>query len=111
MNKEYTGDIYMITSVDTKLLDFLQTHDIIDLCACKYVLAKQDANLIRVTDNSYIDLDSIKNINYIRTISELLDNESVSNLIMQYNVDNPYVGQLFVKNLKQIDKKKLKYTR
>ena len=110
MNTEYLGDIYIITNVNNELLKYLQSHNISELCACNYTLAKKDVKLIKVAENSYVDLDNIKDISYIRTISELLDNEGVSNLIMQYIVDNPHVGQLFVKNLKLNNNKTLKYT-
>lgn len=111
MDKEFIGNIYMITSVDTKLLKYLQNYDIIDddnLIACKYVLAKEDTRLIKIHDNCYIDYDNIKKPNNFKIISSLIKNGDTSNLLMENNVYKPYVGQLFVKELRRI--KKLKYT-
>ena len=113
MDKEYIGNIYMITSINDKLLTFLQKYDVVDddnLCACAYVLAKNDAKLIKINDNCYIDYDSIKSTEDAKNIARLLENGAKSNILMKSIVYFPYIGQLFVKDIKVVKSKKLKYT-
>ena len=113
MGTEYIGNIYMITSIDKKALDFLKKYDVVDddnLIACKYVLAKEDARLIKIHDNCYIDKEGIKSINDIKLIAELLKSNSTSNIIMKNNIYDPYIGELFVKDIRKIKVKKLNNT-
>ena len=67
--------------------------------ACKIILAKENATLLKINHNCYIDLDSIKTEDNINKIVELIKNGGTSNLLMNNYVCNPYVGQLFVYNL------------
>ena len=111
MIEYYTGDIYMITNINKEILNFLKNYDIIDedyLIACKYVLAKKDAKLIKIDDN-YIDVDSLKTPNDIKIICELLNNGDTNNVLKSY-VYNPFIGKLFVKNIKKEKVKKLQYS-
>lgn len=111
MEDKYIGDIYMITSIDYNILNYLKTHNIKDndfLFACKYVLAKRDANLVKI-DKYYIDIDALKTPYDIKNICELICSGSDSNNLLKNDVYNPYVGQLFVKNLRKRESKNLKY--
>ena len=99
MFENYVGDIYMITGIDNDLVCYLKTHDIIDddnLVACSYKLAKSDAEVKKISDNAYIDIEG-QNYN--------LNNDS----LLKTEVYDPYIGQLFIKNIRKVDIKTLKY--
>lgn len=101
--QKYVGDIYMITKINYELLKFIKNHDILDgdyTSVCDYVLAKKDAVLIKIND-FYIDEDTNSNINF-NTIN--------NNCLLVKDVFDPYVGQLFVKDVKMIKTKSLKNT-
>ena len=109
---EYTGDIYRIYKINNRLLDFLKKYDIVDedmRAACYYELIKTNAKLIKV-GNYYIDIDSIEDTS-LDYICELANSNSDNNILIKTEVNNPYVGELFVKNLKKENNiiKKLKY--
>lgn len=99
--EKYVGDIYIITSIDYKLLEYLKRYDIIDddyLVACTYEIAKRDARLFKV-GSKYIETSSLRRINL---------NSKNSNYILSDEIYDPYLGQLFVKNVRKI--KELKNT-
>lgn len=99
--EKYVGDIYIITSINNKLLEYLKKYDIIDddyLVACTYEIAKKDARLFKV-GSKYIETSSLKKINL---------NSKNSNYILSDEIYDPYIGQLFVKNVRKI--KELKNT-
>lgn len=99
--EKYVGDIYIITSINNKLLEYLKKYDIIDddyLVACTYEIAKKDARLLKV-GSKYIEASSLKKINL---------NSKNSNYILSDEIYDPYIGQLFVKNVRKI--KELKNT-
>ena len=99
--EKYVGDIYIITRINNKLLEYLKKYDIIDddyLVACTFELAKSDARLFKV-GSKYIETSSLKKINL---------NSKNSNYILSDEIYDPYIGQLFVKNVRKI--KELKNT-
>lgn len=99
--EKYIGDIYIITNINYKLLEFLKKYDIIDddyLVACTYELAKNDAELLKIGFN-YIETDNLRKTN--------LNNKN-NNYILSDEVYDPYIGQLFVKNVRIV--KELKNT-
>ena len=99
--EKYIGDIYLITKINKKLLKYLSTNDIIDddyLVACEYVLAKENASLIK-KENYYIDVENLDE----KDLNNLHDNKLLKNEIY-----DPFIGQLFVKNIRKI--KELKNT-
>lgn len=99
--EKYVGDIYIITSINYKLLDYLKKYDIIDddyLVACTYELAKSNARLFKV-GSKYIETSSLRKIN--------LNNKN-SDYILSDEIYDPYIGQLFVKNVRKV--KELKNT-
>ena len=105
MESEYTGNIYMITGINKKILSYLQKYDIIDddyLISCNYVLVKENVDLIKINENCYVDSDSIKSANDFNNIATLINNGGTSNLLMKRDVYNPYIGQLFVKDIKKV---------
>ena len=82
----YVGDIYIITST-TK--DYTRS-----------VLAKRNATLIKLFDNHFVDLDSIKTNFDIVVINEMLScNYKDNNIIISDIVDKPYIGKLFIGTL------------
>lgn len=99
MFENYLGDIYIITGIDYDLVSYLKTHDIIDsdnLIACKYELAKRDAEVKKVNHNGYIDIEE-------------QNNNLNSDSLLKTEVYDPYIGQLFIKNIRKVDIKTLKY--
>ena len=101
--KNYIGDIYMITSVDKDKLDFLKKYDTVDsdyLCACKYILAMKDVSLIKYK-GKYIDSTLISKVD-----SNNIDN---NNLFMVDEIYDPYIGELFVRNLRRVKSLTKKY--
>lgn len=98
--EKYVGDIYIITNINYKLLELLKKYDIIDddyLVACTYELAKSDAELLKI-GFKYIETDNLRKTNLNNNNNYILSNE----------VYDPYIGQLFVKNVRKV--KELKNT-
>lgn len=94
--EKYIGDIYMITNINKDKLDYLKRYNLIIedyLEACNYELAKSDAILYKIDGISYIEVE-----NFHKTNLNSLDN----NNILKHKVYDPYVGQLFVKNIRKI---------
>ena len=99
--EKYIGDIYIITSINYKLLELLKKYDIIDddyLVACTYELAKNDAELLKI-GFKYIETDNLRKTNL---------NSNNNNCILSNEVYDPYIGQLFVNNIRKV--KELKNT-
>lgn len=99
--EKYIGDIYIITSINYKLLELLKKYDIIDddyLVACTYELAKNDAELLKI-GFEYIETDNLRKTNL---------NSNNNNYILSNEVYDPYIGQLFVNNIRKV--KELKNT-
>ena len=69
-----------------------------------FVPAKLDVTLLKIDENLYVDLDDLKDIEYINTCSdEVLKN---NNIFLRFT-DEIYLGQLLIKNLrkKTVEKK------
>lgn len=94
--EKYTGDIYIITNINNDKLDYLKRYNLITedyLEACNYVLAKSDVMLYKIDGISYIEVENLSKTNL-----NSLDN----NNILKCKVYDPYIGQLFVKNIRKI---------
>lgn len=87
-NDLYVGDLYIVTNTSE---DYTRS-----------ILAKKDAILIKLFDNHYIDLDSIKSKIDITIINEMLScNYKDNNRILSDIVDKPYIGKLFIGSLEK----------
>ena len=105
----YIGDIMLVKSVDMKTLEEVKKCDVIigDLSsACKVVLAKENAILIKVGHNKFVDLDSIKHISDCDYINNCLEYNIADNIILKQGTFDPYKGQLFLRRLRSLDIKK-----
>lgn len=104
----FTCDIRIITKVNREKINILKsnnssTDDYIPCCETE--LAKENAILLKVNTDTYIDIDTIKNNSDIKLIYELLKTGNIDNniFIKCYSKD-PYVGQLYISNLKIYNK-------
>lgn len=94
--EKYTGDIYIITNINNDKLDYLKRYNLITedyLEACNYKLAKSDVMLYKIDGISYIEVENLSKTNL-----NSLDNNNV----LKCKVYDPYIGQLFVKNIRKI---------
>lgn len=94
--EKYTGDIYIITNINNDKLDYLKSYNLITedyLKACNYELAKSDVMLYKIDGISYIEVENLSKTNL-----NSLDNNNV----LKCKVYDPYIGQLFVKNIRKI---------
>lgn len=100
----YTGNINLITTVDKEMLEEIKKCDIVlgDYSpACKTILAKENALLIKVNDTYYIDIDSIKSNKDIENINTLISSNSKNNnILLRHGTFNPFVGGLYISNLR-----------
>ena len=100
----YTGNINLITTVDKEMLEEIKKCDIVlgDYSpACKTILAKENALLIKVNDLYYIDIDSIKSNKDIENINTLISSNSKNNnILLRHGTFNPFVGGLYISNLR-----------
>lgn len=98
------GDVRIIVSINGKNLRMLKSCD--SLCgdytsACKTLPAKDNAILLRVDDKHFIDIDSINCADDCDQINELLNSNSVdNNMFMTLGTDSPYIGQLYLTNMR-----------
>lgn len=92
-NNIYMGDIMMIIKKNKD-------------SSYEKVLAKSNAILINFNENKFIDIDAVneKNITYIEF---LLSNNVSDNIILKEEVENPYVGQLYLENVEELYKSKV----
>lgn len=103
----YVGNIMLVKKVNKKHLKECLNADIIigDLSGpngpCKTDIAKKDAILVKVSDNYYVDIDSIKDLQDCDYINFCLKNNISDNILLKKGTFDPYVGQLFVSNLKK----------
>ena len=84
INKEslYIGDIYIIKNKKEK------------------EIAKKDAILVKVTDEYYVDIDSIKDLVDCDYINFYIKNNIETNILLKEDLLNLYVGKLFITNIK-----------
>lgn len=108
MKEIYEGNIYMVTSVDKKKLDFFKKYDVIDSsnmieATSKSILAKENARFIEI-NNKYIDTSQIKTLKNMRDILILAKSYTDNNITLkrEEEISNPYVGQLYIKKIKRI---------
>lgn len=111
-NNVYVGDIILVKHVNKKILNELKNCgcNMGDYSnACEIITAKENAILIKVEENCYVDIDSIKRKTDCNYINECLINGVLDNIILNCGTYNPYVGQLFLRNVrsyKDIEKEK-----
>jgi len=87
-NNIYMGDIMMITKKNSD-------------SSFEKVLAKSNAILININDNKFIDIDDVNERNIIY-IEFLLSNNVSDDIILKEEVENPYVGKLFLENVEKL---------
>ena len=73
--------------------------------ACYYELIKTSARLIKIKDY-YVDINDLEN-NNLNFICEQINNNNDNKILIKTNIYNPYVGELFVKNIKKVNNKTL----
>lgn len=108
----FIGDIFMIEKTFRKLIDAVmeanpECEDLSPICYS--AIAKEDAILIKIDENKYIDLDGINSNKDMEIINELLNSGSINNnIILREGTLDPYVGELFVgvNTLKKIENSK-----
>lgn len=103
-DKVYVGNIELIVGIDDDLLKEINILGLKDChIALKTVVAKSDATLIKISDDIYIDFD----INNFEYINYCLENNIIhdNNSFLSSNTKNPFIGQLIVSNVKNIEKK------
>lgn len=94
--EKYIGDIYIIKNINKDKLDYLKRYNLITedyLETCNYELAKSDVMLYKIDGISYIEVENLSKTNL-----NSLDNNNV----LKCKVYDPYIGQLFVKNIRKI---------
>ena len=102
----YIGNIIIIKKVNKKQLKECLNADLFigDLSGpngpCKTEIAKKNAILVKVNDTYFVDIDSIKDLEDCNFINYCLQNNISDNILLKHGTFNPFVGQLFVKNLK-----------
>ena len=103
-DKVFIGDISIITAIDKNSLRMLKTCSSFRddyTSACKVVIAKEKAMLIRVDKTHFIDIDYIKTSDDCEKINELLNSKSFeNNIFLTHGTKEPYVGQLVLSNIK-----------
>ena len=103
----YIGNIMLITYVSQKILEDIKNIDgnIEDFSvACNKVLAKKDVLLLKLNSSYFVDLDMIKSTKDMYYINYCLENNITDNILLKIGTKDPYVGQLFIKNIKKIKK-------
>lgn len=109
----FVGDLWLIEGVCKNIIDEVKkANPKCDNLAlvCLTNIAKEDAILIKVDENKYIDLDGIRNNRDIEIINELLNNGSKdNNIILSEGSLDPYIGELYIghNTLKKINKDKI----
>lgn len=103
----YVGDIYKVKRINKKLLiEYLNAGVLINDInekngPCETVLIKKDAILIKVSDNYFIDIDFIKDLQDCDYINFCLKQNIPDIIFLKRGIFNPFVGQLFVRKLKR----------
>lgn len=96
----FIGDIFIIERTFKRLIEQVKTAnpDCKDLSPiCYRQLAKENAILIKIGEDKYIDLDGINSKKDVKIINELLTNKSkYNNIILNVGTLDPYVGELFI---------------
>lgn len=95
----FIGNILMITDLNKETLDYIKEqypklfyyHQ-----CCESSLAKENAILIKVGHDKYVDLDFIKEVKDCELINYYLDNNIKSNIVLEIGSPNPYLGELYV---------------
>lgn len=96
----FIGDIFMIEKTFRKLIDAVreanpECEDLSPICYS--AIAKEDAILIKIDENKYIDLDGINSNKDVEIINELLNSGSINNnIILSQGTLDPYVGELYI---------------
>ena len=100
----YVGNIRLIVGLNRDYLTMLKECPSFRgdyTSACQTVVAKEDAILIRVDNNYFIDIDSIKTASDCERINELLVSKSFdNNMFLRHATKDPYVGELFLSDMK-----------
>lgn len=100
----FIGDLRMVIGIDKEYIDILKNCSSFrnsNIIACKTVPAKNNAVLIKVDNEHFIDLDSIKSKNDLKTINELLQTESFdNNVFLTLDIKEPFIGKLYISSLK-----------
>lgn len=105
INKDdiYVGDIFILKQYNSKLLNEFKNYYIsignAYMIACDFKIAKKDAILIKLDDDLYVDIDSINVFSDCNYINYCLENDITDNILLSTASYNPYVGQLFLKNI------------
>lgn len=104
----YIGEIWMIKKVFNELIEYSKKqYPLISgfSSVCFRTLAKKDAILIKVKENYFIDIDFIKSNKEIELINEAIKNGCKNNnIFLTEDTYDPYVGQLYLENLKTANK-------
>ena len=99
----YFGDIILIKKVNYDILKqckSIRTVLGVDYSsACKTVIAKPQAVLIKVSDKYFVDLDAIRRGKDIEHINFCLFSNITDNVLLKNGTYNPYVGSMYVTNL------------
>ena len=100
----YVGNIKLITGINRDYLNLLKECPSFRgdyTSACETVVAKENAILIRVNKNYFVDIDSIKTASDCERINELLASKSYNNnILLRHATKDPYVGELFLSDMK-----------
>ena len=100
----YVGNIKLITGINRDYLRMLKECSSFRgdyTSACETVVAKENAILIRIDKNYFVDIDSIKTASDCVRINELLASKSFdNNILLRHATKDPYVGELFLANMK-----------
>lgn len=102
------GNIRRIQKIDEK--KFLLLRYCEDICgdyssACVTTLVKENAIILRLNDEWFIDIDNIKSIKDCERINELLNSEIMdTERFITYGTKKPYIGQLYLDNIYPCEK-------
>lgn len=102
------GNIRRIEKIDEKKLMALRYCE--DMygdysSACVTTLVKENAIILRLNNEWFIDVDSIRSIKDCERISELLKSEIMdTNRFITFGTKNPYVGQLYLDSVQPCEK-------
>lgn len=94
--EKYIGDIYLITNVSGDEYD--------------YVLAKSDEVVFKISNNIYVLVDDISKLQFDLNIKEFIKNNRDNNMLLEKDgyIKQPFVGKLFIGNIRELKIKNLK---
>lgn len=97
------GNIKRVDKINNKMLVALRCCEAMYgdySSACETTLVKENAIVLRLNNDWFIDIDNIQGIKDCELINELLKNETMdANRFMTFGIKRPYIGQLYLDSM------------